>query len=304
MDFLRAGEALCRSSQPVLAFLAPSASRPRRVPISSRLCNHRLPRPSQAFTTSPRHQQQNAAARKEDDQQPTTSSTTDDFSALLDSALSSDKGVPTAPQGRTSRFASPQAQPYNSPSRLTARAQQERSDEPALRNHNQNQKPQKPRGAMDELLDFMDEPQQSRQSRTTTMPSTRMPGASSSPSNYSADDSLDIERMLNPLGNQRSPHLSSPPPAPPQIAPMKLNSSTGRTVVVDTNRGMDAARAFRALEIQCARNSVRRDFMRQRFHERPGLKRKRLKSERWRRRFKEGFKKTVGLVQRLRGQGW
>lgn len=70
------------------------------------------------------------------------------------------------------------------------------------------------------------------------------------------------------------------------------------------NRGMDIGKAFRTLEQMCGRNKVRSDFMRQRFHERPGLKRKRLKGERWRRNFKAGFKETVGLVVRMKRQGW
>ena len=58
------------------------------------------------------------------------------------------------------------------------------------------------------------------------------------------------------------------------------------------------------LDQRCAQNSVRKDFQRQRFHERDGLKRKRLRGERWRRRFKEDFKGTVGMVLRLKRQGW
>ena len=49
---------------------------------------------------------------------------------------------------------------------------------------------------------------------------------------------------------------------------------------------------------------MRADSTRQRFHERGGLKRKRLRRERWRRRFMEGFKGTVGRVKGLRNQGW
>ncbi|OTA22914.1 hypothetical protein BTJ68_15160 [Hortaea werneckii EXF-2000] len=97
-----------------------------------------------------------------------------------------------------------------------------------------------------------------------------------------------------------------PPTIPDKSAgklPFKLNASVGRTVYTNSTT-MDPARAFRALEMQCARNSVRRDFQRQRFHERPGLKRKRLHSERWRRRFKEGFRGVVGLVQKMKKQGW
>lgn len=85
---------------------------------------------------------------------------------------------------------------------------------------------------------------------------------------------------------------------------MKLGPSVGRTVAVDANKGVDVGRAFRALDISVARNRVRSDFQRQRFHERGGLRRKRLKSERWRRRFKEGFRGMVKMVAKMRKQGW
>ncbi|KAF2207676.1 hypothetical protein CERZMDRAFT_50590 [Cercospora zeae-maydis SCOH1-5] len=67
---------------------------------------------------------------------------------------------------------------------------------------------------------------------------------------------------------------------------------------------MDVARAFRSVEMLCSRNKVRRSFQQQRFHERPGLKRKRLKNERWIKRFRENFKGTVLLVQKMKKQGW
>jgi small subunit ribosomal protein MRP21 len=85
---------------------------------------------------------------------------------------------------------------------------------------------------------------------------------------------------------------------------MKLGPTLGRTVHVDNQRGIDVARAFRSMEVQVARNSVRKEFARQKFHERPGLKRKRLHSERWRKRFKIAFKATVKRVLKMRKQGW
>jgi small subunit ribosomal protein MRP21 len=78
--------------------------------------------------------------------------------------------------------------------------------------------------------------------------------------------------------------------------------SLGKTVQV--RNGGDVGRAFRQVEALCARNRVRTDVARQRFHERPGLKRKRLHSERWRRRFKEAFRGTVKMVNKMRKQGW
>ncbi|KAK8050983.1 hypothetical protein PG993_002368 [Apiospora rasikravindrae] len=77
---------------------------------------------------------------------------------------------------------------------------------------------------------------------------------------------------------------------------------TGRTQYV--SKGADVGRAFKMLEMQCTSNRVRADFQKQRYHERNGLKRKRLASERWQRRFKGGFKATCKRVSELRRQGW
>ena len=84
-------------------------------------------------------------------------------------------------------------------------------------------------------------------------------------------------------------------------ATIKSRPSLGRTVEV-TERGVAAA--LQQLEAECRRNNLRVDQTRQRFHERPGMKRKRLKSERWRKRFKIAFKATVQKVQDMRKKGW
>ncbi|KAL9125280.1 MAG: hypothetical protein Q9217_005493 [Psora testacea] len=85
---------------------------------------------------------------------------------------------------------------------------------------------------------------------------------------------------------------------------IRSRPKVGRTIELDKARGMDFGRAMRQLNILCATNRVRADAMRQRFHERPGMKRKRLKSERWRKLFKEGFRATVGRVKEMRRKGW
>jgi len=90
-------------------------------------------------------------------------------------------------------------------------------------------------------------------------------------------------------------------PKPPKI-PLDLRPSTGRAVAVSGN--VDLGRAFRLMEQSCARNRVRSDATKQRFHERGGMKRKRLRRERWRKKFMEGFKATVGRVKQLKNQGW
>ncbi|KAM3419548.1 hypothetical protein BST61_g2888 [Cercospora zeina] len=89
-----------------------------------------------------------------------------------------------------------------------------------------------------------------------------------------------------------------------ETEPVILPPNAGRLVEVDESRNMDVGRAFRTVDILCSKNKVKRSFQQQRFHERPGLKRKRLKNERWIKRFRENFKGTVKLVQKMKKQGW
>ncbi|KAK5138114.1 hypothetical protein LTR08_004809 [Meristemomyces frigidus] len=217
-----------------------------------------------AFTTTPHPRDDDRAQRSPGDSA---------ISALLDSALDFDKTRPTTSQGSTSHFKTPSMQPaHRSPSGTGA-----------------DYRP--PAGSsMDELLAAMGRP------------GARSTGAQSS--GY-----RDVASMLDPASSFRSRNSSTgnlPIPAAPvyqeKLLPIKLNASVGRRIEVQGN--IDSARAFRQLEMRCARNSVRRDFGRQRFHERPGLKRKRLKGERWRRRFREGFRGVVALVGKMRRQGW
>ncbi|CAO1603730.1 hypothetical protein XANCAGTX0491_007309 [Xanthoria calcicola] len=88
------------------------------------------------------------------------------------------------------------------------------------------------------------------------------------------------------------------------VATIKSRPSLGRTVEVMPDRGFDLGRALKSLEINCAVNNVKSDAQAQRFHERPGMKRKRLHSLRWRWRFKIGFKAVVGKVKAMRRKGW
>lgn len=149
-------------------------------------------------------------------------------------------------------------------------------------------------------------------------------------------DQMQVPRSSNPLGqfgNMVTP--SNPPfraspgtttttsnaisnviPAVPQLPPfpgsgkevierpMRLKPSLGRTVDIKPEKGIDLARGIAFLGMKLKENDVRGEHIRQRFHERPGLKRKRLKSVRWRKRFMKGFKSMVGLVRHMRAQGW
>ena len=87
-------------------------------------------------------------------------------------------------------------------------------------------------------------------------------------------------------------------------SPVKLGPSLGKSFEVIPSKGMDLSRAFRSVEMRCSANRVRAMFYDQRFHERPGLKKKRLKSQRWRSRFKQGFQAVVRRVEELRRKGW
>lgn len=86
--------------------------------------------------------------------------------------------------------------------------------------------------------------------------------------------------------------------------PIHLNARTGRTIDVDPGKATDLGIKMRQLDGLVARNRIRADFNKQKFHERGGMKRKRLKSERWRARFSTEFRKIVLRVQALRKKGW
>jgi len=108
-----------------------------------------------------------------------------------------------------------------------------------------------------------------------------------------------------PAGSTSATSKSKPRPPPSKdIGELRLSSRTGLTVNVDPRNTADLGFKLRRLNMVVARNKVQQDFRRQRFHERPGLKRKRLKSMRWRRRFAVGFQKAVSKVQELRRKGW
>ncbi|KAF2141451.1 uncharacterized protein K452DRAFT_288151 [Aplosporella prunicola CBS 121167] len=90
-------------------------------------------------------------------------------------------------------------------------------------------------------------------------------------------------------------------PPDPELLP-RLGPAAGRSIEISKN--LDLARGLRLLDQTMSRNRVRGHYLNQQFYERPGLKRKRLASMRWRNRFMNGFKATVERVQYLRRQGW
>ena len=143
-------------------------------------------------------------------------------------------------------------------------------------------------------------------------PGERVFGASfSKPSRVARRPNLQFEDML-PADSLANPSLANKPNpstlATQQAAAFenypRLNPTYGRSVELDASRGRDIVRGIGMLGSLVARNRVKRDFQTQRYHERGGLKRKRLNSERWRRRFNLGFKHVTARVMELTRKGW
>ncbi|KAG1853699.1 hypothetical protein DFJ58DRAFT_841551 [Suillus subalutaceus] len=86
------------------------------------------------------------------------------------------------------------------------------------------------------------------------------------------------------LWAERSRSATFNPPADPY---------TGRRVFVNGDLG----EAFRRLQTRLRRNRVMQEVSRQRRHEKKGVKRRRLSSERWRRMFANEVRKKVQLAE-------
>jgi len=83
---------------------------------------------------------------------------------------------------------------------------------------------------------------------------------------------------------------------------VRLKPSTGRTV--NLSAGVDFTKAIRRLEKNCSKEKVKRLMSQQQSHERPALKRKRQKRERWRQRFDQGMNAAIIRTRQLQAQGW
>ncbi|KAK1978150.1 hypothetical protein LZ30DRAFT_784384 [Colletotrichum cereale] len=121
-----------------------------------------------------------------------------------------------------------------------------------------------------------------------------------SPFTYDAtSDTFDISKII---AMETDDFLKKHYPTGQQEPTLRTRPSTGRTVHITSN--MDLAKALKQLDFQTRKNKTKRLSALQKFHERPGKKRKRLNSERWRACFKDSFKATVQRVQELKNQGW
>jgi hypothetical protein len=122
--------------------------------------------------------------------------------------------------------------------------------------------------------------------------------------NWSSNDFQERNRGLGGLRNLDTGGLSatSSRSGPDGGTRVFLGPITGRTVYVGGN--VDPFKAFLFVNVMCSRNQVPQDFQKQRFHERPGLRRKRVRIEVREREFKRSFKATIARVQKLKMQGW
>ncbi|KAL2132415.1 hypothetical protein VTI74DRAFT_3813 [Chaetomium olivicolor] len=112
---------------------------------------------------------------------------------------------------------------------------------------------------------------------------------------------MDMQQATSDMGTWKETDFMAKFKLVPQ-SEMRLRPSTGRTIEVKGN--VDLARGLRLLQRSVAQNRIQRDLRLQRAHERPALKRKRMKRERWQVRFKDGFKATIARAMELKKQGW
>jgi len=79
---------------------------------------------------------------------------------------------------------------------------------------------------------------------------------------------------------------------------------TGRSVAVKKDlTDTSVANACAVLAFRIRKNKVRQDYTANMRHEKKGVKRRRLESERWRRRFADHVRQKVQLVKEIRRRG-
>ncbi|KAI9792227.1 MAG: hypothetical protein M1835_008019 [Candelina submexicana] len=306
MESRRIYDSIIRSpSSPLLYFLTPWISRRPYTPI---LFSQSAKPSIRSFSNDTQHLQSSAAAaaKEPENESPPKESSRD---ALLNRLANHRPATSTQ---RTSRFSSPRAQKENRPGASSPPTTPSKSHEPRLED------PIRSDPDFMSLLDDIPKPAprpfDSRRSRFPSPPPQDLSSNSSSTDIFNAfnssrnrsnrPSSIDVSRMLSPTSTSPSSEFLNQPPMPPPVPSLRLGPSTGRSVTIDNSRGMDLGRGFKKLEINCAKNLIKHDFNRQKFHERPGLKRKRLHGMRWRKRFKLGFKAVVQKVSDMKRRGW
>ncbi|QIX01214.1 hypothetical protein AMS68_006731 [Peltaster fructicola] len=182
---------------------------------------------------------------------------------------------------------------------LSSSSSRNADDSQSIPRPDQNEKPSI---SLSKIFEDAMEPRSKPVQRTTPRPDTSST-ANSLMGMLDAFKSRPTSGPLNTIMDSQG-RMRRPIPVQLQQAPFKLGPMLGRTIQVDESRGRDVGAAFRMLGALTRRNSIARDSMAQRFHERPGLKRKRLKSQRYRARFKAAFQDMVTRVHTMRKMGW
>ncbi|KAK7213873.1 hypothetical protein V2G26_021051 [Clonostachys chloroleuca] len=140
-------------------------------------------------------------------------------------------------------------------------------------------------------------------------PATQDLSTSSSSHAYDVNAPLDLKQLLNNAYNNYALQTGVATRSGTPTENVYAKPVTGRTVFLEGRYGGaqkagNPAGAFRVLDRLVKEQKVKRLFNQQRFHERKGMKRKRLRMERWRFRFKDGFKAAASRVLELKKQGW
>lgn len=89
---------------------------------------------------------------------------------------------------------------------------------------------------------------------------------------------------------------------PRRVRTLQSRPSLGRIVEIDSK--VDIGKSLSILKKLVRTQNIKNDQQRQRFYERPGVRRKRLRRERWRARFKENFHNAVEKIKAMRRMGW
>lgn len=142
-------------------------------------------------------------------------------------------------------------------------------------------------------------------------------GASSATGPYRYDASkpgsnrpIDLEKMVGDKFNMFRDGNYDPKLHDPTLLPNARTAPvTGRTIFIDSTSSRpgkvnNPEAAFKRLDIVMSQNRIKMMWHQQRFQERAGMKRKRLKMFRWKKRFRVGFVETARRVKELKKQGW
>lgn len=125
-----------------------------------------------------------------------------------------------------------------------------------------------------------------------------------------ANRPINLDLMIGEKYNQYMDVNHNPKLHDPTLQPnVRTAPVTGRTVFIDNHSNRpgkvnNPEAAFKRLDIIMSQNRIKTMWNQQRFSERPGMKRKRLKMVRWKKRFRAGFVATTKRVKELKKQGW